>query len=94
MTDLSALSLDEGAFARDANGTDVASRSPAAVCWCALGAMTAAGIDYGVDPEGQAAWLALRTHIGRHSISYWNDDVAAGASEVAATLRVVAEQFA
>ncbi len=74
--ELVARGWTQGTPARDTSGDCVSPRSPAAVCWCALGAIAASSGTpaWAVPPEVRSALaLALPGDWGKCRIAMWND---------------------
>jgi hypothetical protein len=69
----------QGHFARDEDGYPEHEGSPDAVCWCAMGAMSAA------DPNDKYGLYGALSHaIGDEMVGMWNDRIGRTKAEVLA----------
>lgn len=78
----------QGASARDRTGKEVLSRSPKAVCWCALGAIGRAASSL-----GQSPYVSVREFEAfiESEVSDWNDALGRTQAEVVQALRDAAK---
>lgn len=74
-------------MSKDAQGLNVPSTHPDAVCWCALGAINRAATGTRDEESGESAVRLLQNQV-KSSIMVWNDTPGRTAEQVAKAMEV------